>query len=86
MTASSRRGGNHGWELQLVNGGVAAVTDTTAREGDDVLERQRLFLISSFEPAKLPDVLVSRLALLDALTRGLVQQRRHAAQASHPAA
>jgi LuxR family maltose regulon positive regulatory protein len=71
MTASSRRGGNHGWELQLVNGGVAAVTDTTAREGDDVLERQRLFLISSFEPAKLPDVLVSRLALLDALTRGV---------------
>ena len=71
MTASSRRGGSHGWELQLVNGGVAAVSDTTAREGDDVLERQRLFLISSFEPAKLPDVLVSRLGLLDALTRGV---------------
>jgi LuxR family maltose regulon positive regulatory protein len=71
VTASSRRGGNHGWELQVVNGGVAAVSDTTAREGDDVLERQRLFLISSFEPARLPDVLVSRLGLLDALTRGV---------------
>ena len=57
--------------LQLVNGGVAAVSDTTARDGDGVLEGQRLFLISSFEPAKLPDALVSRRGLLDALTRGV---------------
>ena len=59
------------WELQLVNGIVAAVSDTTTQGGDGVLEGQRLFLISSFAPAKLADVLVSRMGVLDSLTRGV---------------